>query len=291
MTEYDAFGNPIDRGPPESAFGASEPAAATPAEPAAAEAFIPLPVGPTPATPSPVTPPPVQPGPRPTMPSSSSIRVSRGGSSSWVGLIIALVVFGLPIIGGIVVFNQVGDTVDAVRKGFDSFSTTDQTATGSNTDRSDSNVPDEPPTGVERGSMLRAADFSRALRQMRRAADGGSPIFVRVEAERVDLQVRRPNGSVTLLHRPWNQKVESIGGSTAGSTSTPTLRWSQIDAAAPHRIFDAIRNGSTRPSKQLTYAVMFATPESGTRRWSAFRKDGASFTAAPDGRDVQRNGG
>lgn len=270
MTEYDAFGNPIEQQPLESAPASRPQPPAAPAQPSASPTPPPVSV----STPSP------------------GVRVSSGGGGGRGGIIlllVLLVVFGLPIAGGIYAFSTASDTIDSVTKGFDAFSTTTGTASSgspSGSDAPDPARPAVPPRGVSRDSLLRAANLSRALRDVRRVADGGRPTFVRVEAGRVDVQVVRPSGTTSLIHRPWDEKASSLGNAP-GPTSAPTLRWSQIDPAAPRRLYDAVRNGSTRPSKALNYAVLLAA----TGRWSAFRQDGTGFVAGPSGRDVQRLGG
>jgi len=256
MTEYDAFGNPVDQAPLEvSATPAATPSEAPPtptsSEPATAASYIPRPI------------------------STPSVRRRRVNP---FGIVALLAVLAVPLIGGLVVYSQVDETIDGVRKSFDSFSSFD-TRTSTGTDSG------EAPEDLERGSLLRPEAFARGLREIRRVADGGRPIFVRVEAQRIDLQVLR-RGRAQLIQRRWDGRAQTLG-TASPSSGTPTMRWSRIDPEAPRRLFEGVRNGSTRPSKQLTYAAMFAAGG----RWSAFRADGASFTAPPSGFDVERNGG
>jgi len=254
MTEYDAFGNPVDQAPLEvSATPSATPSDAPPtpasSEPATAASYVPTSI----ATPS--------------------IRRRRPNP---FGIVALLAVLAVPVVGGFVVYSQVDETIDGVRKGIDSFSSFE---TRTSTDSGAA------PEDLERGSLLRPEAFAQGLREIRRVADGGRPIFVRVEAQRIDLQVLR-RGKAQLIQRRWDGKAEALGPASPSSGSR-TMRWSRIDPEAPRRLFEGVRNGSTRPSKQLTYAAMFAA----AGRWSAFRADGASFTAPPSGFDVERNGG
>lgn len=276
MPEYDAFGNPVDQAPLESS--PSSTPEVTPSD---------RPVQPAPAQATP-TPTPRPPAPTPLSTPPPAFRVSGTGSGSGRGLrimFILLISIALPLGITYYAFNKADDTFDSVRKGFESFSTPTVFSPAPPTPDS----PDDsttPPKGLDRGSLLLAGNFRPALREVRRLADGASPTFVRVEADRIDVQVAR-NGRSRLIHRPWNTKAEVIGGTSPGASNQPTLRWSKVDDQAPRRLYEGVRNGSTRPSKQLEYAVLSA----GFDRWSAFRQNGTGFTANLDGRDLQRIGG
>ena len=273
MPEYDAFGNPVDQAPLES----------TPA-PAADVAPSDRPVQPAPPSASPTSPAPT-PTPISTPP---AFRVSGGGSGPGRGLrimFILLISIAVPLGITYYAFNKADDTFRSVQKGFESFSTPTVFAPAPAVPDAPETA-DTPPKGLGRDSLLVAANFRPALRDVRRVAGGGSPTFVRVQADRIDVQVRR-NGKTRLIHRPWNTKAEVIGGASPGAANQPTLRWSQVDPRAPRRLYEAVRNGSTRPSKTLEYAVLSA----GFDRWSAFRQNWTGFTADLSGRDVQRIGG
>jgi len=258
MTEYDAFGNPVDQAPLEVSATPSVTPGETPPDP------TPAPASSEPATAASYV---------PTSIATSSIRRRRVNP---FGIVALLAVLAVPVVGGFIVYSQVDGTIDDVRKSFDSFSSFDTRTSGEA-----GGVPED----LERGSMLRPEAFAQGLREIRRVADGGRPVFVRVEAQRIDLQVVR-RGKTQLIQRRWDGKAQPLGPASR-STGAPTMRWSRIDPEAPRRLFEGVRNGSTRPSKQLTYATMFAA----LGRWSAFRADGTSFTAAPSGFDLERKGG
>ena len=276
MPEYDAFGNPVDQAPLES--GSAPASDVQPSD---------RPVQPAPVAPSP-TPPPRTTTPPPSYSAPPQFRVSGGGSGSGRGLrimFILLISIALPLGITYYVFNKADDTFNSVQKSFESFSKPTVFAPPPPTpDTPDTSA--TPPTGLDRGSLLLAGNFRPALREVRRLADGAGPAFVRVQADRIDVQVAR-NGKSRLIHRPWNAKAEVIGGTTPGASNQPTMRWSKVDAQAPRRLYEGVRNGSSRPSKQLEYAVLSA----GFDRWSAFRENGTGFTADLRGRNLQRIGG
>jgi hypothetical protein len=277
MTEYDAFGNPVDQPPLDSS------SAITPPQPSERQAEPAAPV----ATPGPTTPSPIAtPTPQYTPP---AIRVNSGGSGGGklILLLIILVVIGIPVAGAVFAFNQAGDTIDSVQKSFNSFgnfSSTTSTSSSSD-DPSNSGGSAAPPEGLSRHSMLLGRNLRPALREIKRAADGGRPTLLRVEASRVDVQVLRSDGTTSLIHRPWNEKA-SVLGTSSGSPGATTVPWSRIDTAAPRRLWNSVRNGSDRSVNQMSYAVLLAA----TGTWSAFRQNGTGFTAGASGRNAHRIG-
>ncbi len=248
MSEFDAFGRPIAKD-----SGSSSPSTPTP---------IQSPTGFGPAS------------------TPRRARGTRMGCA--VALALLLLTVGVPIAIGVLAFSQVSDTINSVTRSLSrSFTTSSSSFTTST-----SPAPPEPPTDLSHESMLRRANLAPALREIRRLANGSTPTFVRVEALRVDVQTIGRDGTIRNLQRPWDAKATVLSTSPGGPRSAG-LRWSQINAAAPQRMSEAVRNGSTRAANQLTYAVLLAA----TKTWSAFRSDGTLYTAGLSGRNAHRLGG
>jgi hypothetical protein len=133
------------------------------------------------------------------------------------------------------------------------------------------------PTALGHGSLLLRANLSAALGAIRAQAQDGSPALVRVDAARVDVQVRTPGGRLLDIAQPWNGPATVISSHAAGGGST-ALRWSQVDTAAPRRIAAALG------SHPLSYVALL----DGIPGWTAVSTDGINYTASLTGRDVKR---
>jgi hypothetical protein len=141
--------------------------------------------------------------------------------------------------------------------------------------------PSEPPSGLARGSMLLRGNFGPAVRRMR-AEMGGRLRYVRIEAERVDLQVTR-DGRLVSAQARWDEEPRVFeGGQAPGGQTFP---WQRVDPSAPRRFVDAVTRKAGRPSSQFNYAVLSGAVG---LEWQAFLKDGTHYAVSPDGRRVTR---
>jgi hypothetical protein len=140
---------------------------------------------------------------------------------------------------------------------------------------------EEPPRGLARGSMLLRGNLAPALATMRREM-GGELRYVRIEAERVDLQVVA-DGRLVSAQARWDDEPRVSGGS--GSASGDTFSWTVVDASAPRRIVERVTRRAGRPSSAFQYAVLI---DAAGLRWSVFLRDGTHYNASPDGRTVER---
>lgn len=147
--------------------------------------------------------------------------------------------------------------------------------------------PAEPPRGLQPGSLLRRANFTVALRRLRTQVKG-RPRSLRVEAERIDVQVVLQDGRMRIAQARWDGEVRVLT-----TTSTPIgglqgFAWSAIDRGAPQRLVRGATGRARKPASSFNYAVLM---DVGGLRWSGFLKSGGAFIAGPSGRIERQIGG
>jgi hypothetical protein len=140
----------------------------------------------------------------------------------------------------------------------------------------------EPPVGLSRQSMLLRGNLSPALRKLR-GEMGGKLMYMRIEAQRVDVQVVRGSKLISA-QAPWNGDPRIFPAVTAPSGGK-TFAWSAIDPSAPRQFVTAVTRKAGRPSSQFNYAVLI---DAIGLEWQVFLKDGTHYRASPDGRSVSR---
>ncbi|MGK2938548.1 MAG: hypothetical protein ACSLFR_12210 [Solirubrobacteraceae bacterium] len=145
-------------------------------------------------------------------------------------------------------------------------------------------APVEPPTGLQPGSLLRRANFIVALRRLRAEAKG-RPRRVRVEAQRVDIQVVLQDGRLRAAQATWDGEVRVFSTTSPGS-GLDGFTWAQINRSAPQRLVRSATGRAKKPASAFSYAVMF---DIGGPRWSAFLRTGEAFTANGAGK-IERSG-
>lgn len=141
-------------------------------------------------------------------------------------------------------------------------------------------APIEPPTGLQPGSLLRRANFIVALRRLRAEAKG-RPRNVRVEAQRVDIQVVLQDGRLRSAQASWDGEVRVFSTTPTPIGGLEGFSWSQIDRSAPQRLVRSATGRAKKPASAFNYAVML---DIGGPRWSAFLKTGEAFTATGSGK-------
>lgn len=141
-------------------------------------------------------------------------------------------------------------------------------------------VPAEAPRGLQRGSLLRRANFTVALRRLRAQAKG-RPRNVRVEAERIDMQVVLRDGRLRSAQARWDGEIRVISTTSTPIGALPTFSWSAIDRGAPQRIVRSATGRARKPASAFNYAVLL---DAAGLRWSAFLKTGEGFLATSSGR-------
>ena len=144
--------------------------------------------------------------------------------------------------------------------------------------------PTEPPRGLARGSMLLRGNLAPALKELR-AQMGGRLRYVRIEAERVDVQVFK-DGTLVSAQARWDREPQVFPASPSG-TGGSTFNWSAVDASAPRRLVRGATGRAGKPSSAFNYAVLI---DAAGLRWQAFLRDGTHFTAMPSGRILRQPG-
>ena len=139
-----------------------------------------------------------------------------------------------------------------------------------------------PPRGLQPRSMLLRGNLAPALGNLR-ARMGGRLRYLRVEAERIDVQVANRRG-LTAAQARYDREPEvfaPVGVDAAGDT----FAWSQVDASAPRRLVRTATLRAGQPASAFSYAVLM---DAAGLKWQVYLRDGTHFTASPDGRRVER---
>ena len=144
--------------------------------------------------------------------------------------------------------------------------------------------PANPPKGLDAKSMLRRGNLAPALQKIEQKV-GGKPRLLRIEAERIDMQVLADGKLVNVQYR-WDADEPNAISSSPIPTTLPTFSWSQINASAPARLVRATTSAGR--TKDFNYAVLL---QAAGLRWTAFTTAGKGFLASPKGRDVKPIGG
>lgn len=230
MPEYDAFGREIGDDP-LAAF--REPVKPKPAaEPA---------VAPPEAIVAP---------PEPAAPRLEFVRPRRRRGRGLAGLIVIVAVLGA---AGLVV-GAVGMKVEG---GIDDIVGSLPTA----------EPPAQPVTGITGDSLIRHANFAKAVATLSNAGLG-RPLTMRVAPDRIDATLIAKGGRLHQVQiAPGGELRELASGDGAPGR---TLAYKAIDTAAPERL---VRAGATKkvPARRIDYLVVSAGPPVG---WGAYYKGG-----------------
>lgn len=139
--------------------------------------------------------------------------------------------------------------------------------------------PATPPTGMQTGSLLRRANLQVALERLRAEAKG-RPRLVRVEAQRVDIQVILNDGRMRNAQATWDGEVRIINTTPTPIGGLEGFPWSEIDPAAMPRLVRSTTGRARKPASSFNYGVLI---DAAGLRWSAFLKSGEAFIATPGG--------
>jgi len=137
------------------------------------------------------------------------------------------------------------------------------------------------PAGLDRTSLLRHGNLAPALRKLE-AKLGGRVRLVRIEAERIDVQVVSGGRDISAQWR-WDGDAATVISDTP-STPGQTFSWSQVNASAPARLVRA----TTKRGRDFEYAVLI---EAAGLRWSAYTATSGGYLADSAGRAVRPIGG
>lgn len=143
--------------------------------------------------------------------------------------------------------------------------------------------------GVVKQSLLEPRNLARAISKVRGRAPSSSVVHARFAPARVDLQMRDPDGRVTIYHV---DPSFSISTDSFGDELQKGFPLSAIQTAAPQRIFRAVsRRAKARP-KDLDYLVFDEGSGSERYHWGMYLTDDVpiarrQWSADASGRDVR----
>lgn len=260
MTHRDAFGRPIERsGPTIKPLGPPGPGLG--------------------GVPSP------EPGRRP-----------RSGSSGLRRFLWMFVVFDLVAIGVVAAILVAGRDDDTVVLPSPAPATPSSTnGLGSNSTKNQSDDPlskaddGQPaklvtPAGLNATSLLRPSNLERAINRAHATGQGARPMMVRVQPDRVDLQLARPDGAMVLMQIPAGGPPTVVTTVAGAARGRPTMLWSAIEPLAPQRLARATRSTSAAGPSSAEYVVLLAQ----THQWVLYRKNGVGYIADETGRGGMR---
>jgi hypothetical protein len=264
MPEHDAFGRPIGEGGESLATPAPE----------------------SPSTPAPEGPSTPTPAPSGLKLSGRPSRFSGGVSvgSGWVAVLVFVVVIGS---GGLIAWQAIDDTKDAIRSFRPSIpklpTFTVDTDSPNPTVPESPEVPQQeapPPTGLGPRSLIRRAAFAKAMSKIRNS-DYGEPTYVRVAADRVDAQ-RIKGGRLRTVQVGYDGELRTIGPASGPGFKTPSIPFSDIETAAPERLVrGGVRRGGVKAGG-IDYLVV--SNFSNVVVWNAYFKNNVRYQGDQAGR-------
>jgi hypothetical protein len=128
--------------------------------------------------------------------------------------------------------------------------------------------PAKPPVGLQAKSLVRRANFARAMRKLR-AAGLGSPSSLRVAPERINAQLITKAGRLRNVQVNFDGKLDRQGSATPGFKFVRTVPFAQINTAAPERLARAAARRLGTKASRLDYVSLLT----GTG-WGAYFKNG-----------------
>lgn len=144
-------------------------------------------------------------------------------------------------------------------------------------------------SGVVKQSLLEPRNLARAIGKVKSKAPGSTVVNARFAPARIDLQMRDPDGRVTIYHL---DPSFSISTDSFGDQLQKGFPLSAVEAVAPQRIFRAVsRRAKARP-KDLDYLVLDDGTGSERYSWGLYLTDDVpiarrQWSANGAGRDVR----
>jgi hypothetical protein len=145
--------------------------------------------------------------------------------------------------------------------------------------------PAKPPRGLERRSLVRRANFARALRRLRAAGLGRLRSFS-VRPERLNAQLLTKGGRLRSAQVTFDGEVKSFGSSGPGFGALETVPFGRVNTAAPERL---VRQSARRLGHK-TSRLDYLTHRAGTGgTWIAHFKGGRIALGDARGTFVRRS--
>lgn len=139
--------------------------------------------------------------------------------------------------------------------------------------------PAQPPRGLESRSLVRRANFARAMKRLR-AAKLGSVSSLRVAPDWIGAQLVTKGGRLRSVRLTFDGKLDRGGGVGTGFKFVRTVPFAQINTAAPERLTRSAARRLGHKTTRLDYLVY--TAGGGQFAWGAYFKGGR--IAQGDGR-------
>lgn len=139
--------------------------------------------------------------------------------------------------------------------------------------------PASPPRGLESRSLVRRANFARAMKRLR-AAKLGSVSSLRVAPDWIGAQLITKGGRLRNVRLTYDGKLDSTGGVGSGFKHIRTTPFARINSAAPERLTRSAARRLGHKTTRLDYLVY--SPGGGQYAWGAYFKGGR--IAQGDGR-------
>jgi hypothetical protein len=143
-------------------------------------------------------------------------------------------------------------------------------------------TPKAAPKGLGAGSLVRPANFTAALTQIR-TQGGGRLTHLRVAPERIDAQLLTRAGRLRSVQVKPGGKLERFGpDSGAGFDQSATIPFARLNPAAPQRLARAGAERIGVPVSTLQYLV--PTKFNGSLMWAAYFTRGRYVLGDASGR-------
>ena len=146
-------------------------------------------------------------------------------------------------------------------------------------------APGEPPAPdpvVDRGSLFDRPLLARAVKALR-VAELGRPISLRVAAERIDAQLITSKGLLRTVQIGLDGEPRELNATQAGPV--PSMPWSAVDPAAPHRLIRAATEREKRSAADVDYLVLIGLDKP---TWGLFFKGGTHYQGNAAGKLTRR---
>jgi hypothetical protein len=133
----------------------------------------------------------------------------------------------------------------------------------------------------EPGSLIEHRRFTAAMRTLR-AKPREKLVSLRVAADRIDAQLKTPDGKLRIVQVGPNGKLHQLTVTGGGFASITTLPFESVNTRAPERLAKAAADELGRPVSRVDYLVVLDF--NGETIWSVFFKDGKHFQGDAAGR-------
>ena len=122
--------------------------------------------------------------------------------------------------------------------------------------------PAKPPRGLERRSLVRRANFARALRRLR-SARLGSVSSLRVAPERINAGLLTKGGRLRNVQLTFDGELKRFGSSGPGFSFVGTVPFAQLNTAAPERLARQAARRLKRKISTLNYVSLLGAHRRG----------------------------